>query len=126
MMVVLVGMPGSGKTTWVKNNLLDSFIHINKDKIKNGGEIKLIKECIRDAQSFVIDGTNPSQTKREKYYKLASDAKYNITVIYFTRNGVGWNNLRENDKVPMVAYHMYYKNLVPPNPDNTPGTLFYM
>jgi len=122
-MVVFVGMPGSGKTTYYQKNLND-YVHINQDILKTKAKVlKKIKETMEKGKSLVVDATNPGQNKREEYYKLAEQYGYNIIVIYFVRDGRGWNKLREKP-VPGVAYGSYYKYLVEPRVENTPGDLY--
>ncbi len=73
--------------------------------------------------NMVIDATNPGQERRQEFYDLANEYGYNIVVIYFVRDGRGWNKLREKP-VPTIAYSTYYKNLIEPTADNTPGSLY--
>ena len=39
-LILVCGCPGSGKTTWIKNNLTEKDVHISRDKIR----FSLIKE----------------------------------------------------------------------------------
>ena len=124
-LIIFVGMPGSGKSTYYKEHLSD-YIHIEQDKI--GTKNKLFKEIIKSLQtgkSIVIDSTNPSQENREEYYKEAIKYNYNIKVLYFLVNGHGYNKLRDKP-VPDVVYHIYFKKLVPPTLENTPGEVIHI
>ena len=124
-MVLFVGMQGSGKTTYYESNLLPlGYIHINQDKLGTKAKVtKLYKESLIKGLNCVIDATNPSLTGRQEFYSLAQNYGYNIITLYFVRNGQGYNKLREAP-VPTIAYNMYFKNLVEPNVQNTPGTLY--
>ena len=124
-LIVFVGMPGSGKSTYYDKNLKD-HIHIEQDKI--GSRKKLLKELdnyLLTGKSIVIDSTNPIQENRLEYYEKAIQYKYNIKVLYFLINGTGFNKLRESP-VPDIVYHMYFKKLEPPNAENTPGQIVYI
>ena len=93
----------------------------NKKKIKKALENQLKEKNL----GIVIDATNPTQDGREIYYKLAEDYGYTVVVLYFVRDGVGWNKLRpEETKVPDMGYNMFFSRLVPPTHENTPGQLF--
>jgi len=124
-MVLFVGMQGSGKTTYYEANLLPlGYIHINQDKLGTKAKVmKLFKESLAKGLNCVIDATNPSLTGRQEFYAFAQNYGYNITTIYFVRNGEGYNKLREKP-VPTIAYNMYFKNLIEPDTENTPGSLY--
>jgi bifunctional polynucleotide phosphatase/kinase len=124
-LVVFVGMPGSGKSSYYHKNLKE-HIHIEQDKI--GTRPKLLKELDKaflTGKSIVIDSTNPSQEKRSEYYEKAKKHNYNIKVIYFLVNGTGFNKLREKP-VPDIVYHIYFKNLEAPTAENTEGEILYV
>lgn len=121
-MVIFVGMPGSGKTNYYNNVLKPlGYFHVNQDQLKTRQKVlSTIKSLIKEKKSMVIDSTNP---ERQFLYDIAQENGYSISVVYFVRNGTGWNKLREN-KVPDIVYHVYFKKLIPPTVDNTPGNLY--
>ena len=87
-------MPGSGKTDYY-NKYLTDHIHINQDLLKTKKKvINTFRMYINSGISIVIDGTNPSQEDRELFYNYAIDNNYKIKVLYFIKNGTGWNKLR--------------------------------
>ena len=119
-LIVFVGMPGCGKSSYYSKYLKD-HVHIEQDKI--GSRPKLLNELDRfllTSKSIVIDSTNPKQENRLEYYEKAQKHGYSIKVLYFLINGTGFNKLREKP-VPDIVYHIYFKNLDPPNTENTPG-----
>lgn len=123
-MVVLVGMPGSGKTSYYKEHLKPlGFNHINQDSLKTVAMVKKkVIEFVNNSDSFCVDNLNNRLDKRTSYYELATAAGYKIITVYLVRDGRGWNNLRDH-KVPSVVYNVYFKKLVEPTSSNTPGTL---
>jgi len=124
-LVVFVGMPGSGKSTYYENHLSD-HIHIEQDKLGSRPKVlKALDKALNTGTSIVIDSTNPTQEGREEYYTLAIKNNYNIKVLYFLVNGTGFNKLREKP-VPTIVYHLYFKKLEPPTVENTPGDVFYI
>lgn len=131
-MVILVGMPGSGKSIYATTNLVPKgYEHISRDNLGGNKDkfIKAIKKAVKDGvHNIVADSTNPALKDREILYKIAQDNGYSITVLYFIMTGTGWNNIREKGKgkVPSVVYHVFFKNLEPPTESNTPGQLYLM
>jgi bifunctional polynucleotide phosphatase/kinase len=124
-LIVFVGMPGSGKSTYYYTNLKEC-VHIEQDKI--GSRKQLLKQLdisLLSGASIVIDSTNPSQENRLEYYEKAKKYNYKIKVLYFLINGTGFNKLRDKP-VPDIVYHIYFKKLEPPCEENTPGEIFYV
>jgi bifunctional polynucleotide phosphatase/kinase len=126
-MIVFVGMPGSGKSKYFKDFLEPTgFVEICQDNFKTKNAFsKFLLQSIKERKNVVINRTNSKQTDREVFYELAEKNGYQISVIYFVRDGRGWNNLREKP-VPTIVYHLYFSSLVPPTQDNTPGNLFLL
>ena len=83
-MIINVGFPGSGKTYYTKNYLINDYEHINQDELKT--EKKCLNKCeelMKKGYSVVIDNTNPSKDKRKKFIELAQKYDYNCKCNYF-------------------------------------------
>lgn len=119
-MFILVGMPGSGKSTFVKNNLLpNGYVWLSGDILKSTPRLQ--KEAVKNinqGKSIVIDATNPKLETRSFYISLAKTHNVKCAIIYFIRDGHGFNSLRTSPEspVPEIAYSLFYKNLVEPSP----------
>lgn len=124
-MVVLVGMPASGKSTFAKRFFLNAgYVHINRDTLKTPQKcLKTTEEALKGGKSVVIDNTNSNKKSRFEYIKLAQ--KYAVPVkcyimqtskeISVHLNAVR-NNLTEGRiNVPPVAYGVYAKNFEEPD-----------
>ena len=128
-MIVFVGMPGSGKSSYYKKYLepLD-YVYANQDTLKTRAKVlKVINIALKNGQNVVVDSTNPARTEkisdsgrktagRDEFYHLAEKAGFRVVVLYFLRDGYGWNKLRDK-KVPDIIYHTYFKNLDSPRYD---------
>ena len=114
--IILVGAPGTGKST-IGQSLAATIgaEYVSRDSF--GGNKRKYLEAVRRSIKegrVVIDATNGTQEDRQTIYSMAKS----VEVIYFLRDGHGWNKLRQGQmRVPDIAYHRYYKSMVPPNKD---------
>ena len=109
--VVLVGLPGSGKSTWVKENLYDTHVRINLDMLNTRRkESVILNTCIAAGASCVIDNTNITKAEREKYIDIAILNKIPIRCVWINRDVKSCiSQNRTRDKVvPNIA--IYTKN----------------
>lgn len=74
-MIILMGSPGSGKSTFVHTHLKD-YVRVNRDTLKT------IPKCLAAAQTaisakknVVIDNTNPTVEARAEFIALAKKNK---------------------------------------------------
>ena len=117
-LVILMGMPGSGKNTYYERflkslgiNLIDS--DIVKDKKK---QLRLVENSLQNGQSVVIAATNPDRSKRLDFIDLGEKYGAETSIVYMVRNGYDWNKLRTNS-VPTIVYNIYYSKLEEPLSD---------
>ena len=123
-LVITVGAPGTGKSSY---SLSLNYSVISSDNYKSNKKkiLAVLEDDLKKGvNGVVVDATNPKQEDREVYYELAQKYGYNIVVLYFVRDGAGWNKLRGDNRVPTMAYHKFFSNLVPPTRENTPGQVF--
>ena len=82
-MVLMMGIQGSGKSTFYQKFLADDFVRVNLDTLKTRHqEHLLIADCIETGRSFAVDNTNPTKEDRQRYIPLAQSAGYKV-VGYF-------------------------------------------
>ena len=124
-MVICVGSPGSGKSTFVKQFLSD-YERINNDTLKS--KENCIKACrlnLNEGKSVVVDNTNPSKEVRAIYLKVAKELKVKARCIFFDtpKETCVHNNKQRalnthrdhiSKKVPIIALHVFFKNIVTP------------
>lgn len=93
---VLSALPGTGKDTYIQNNLqypiisLDDIRRDNQisptDKKGNGKIVQLgkekSKEYLRNKQTFVFNATNITKDMRNKWISLFTDYKARVKIIY--------------------------------------------
>lgn len=101
---IMVGLPGSGKSTYIKDNLSSNIEIVNQDSIRvklgimkdiNQKRIgneeqekevtrindKRIEQLIKDRKNFVIDNTNIKVGKIDHYLDLLKHTNANIKII---------------------------------------------
>jgi bifunctional polynucleotide phosphatase/kinase len=122
--IIMMGYPGSGKST-ISKKLEEKYGYkiINQDLLKT--KLKCQKEAekfIKNNESVIIDSTNPTKEKRKEGIDLGKKNGYNIRVIEMTTS-IGkskHNNIyrslvnEEIDIVPDIVYNMYkskYENV---------------
>jgi len=85
--VILVGIQGSGKSTFFRQRLFDTHIRINLDMLRTRHREKLLVEaCLRARQSFAVDNTNPTRQDRARYIPAARAAGFRVVGYYFESN----------------------------------------
>ena len=103
------GAPGSGKSTWIKNNRLDDFT-LSSDKIRllcsslelqpDGGYkiaqdstndevtwdvlFKILKQRMKRGEFTVVDATNSRTSDINKYKELADLYRYRVYIVDFS------------------------------------------
>lgn len=87
-MVLLIGIQGSGKTTFYREQFSERYEHVSLDVLNTRYQEKLaIDDCFEKSQDFVVDNTNPTQKERERYISLAKKHKWRI-VGYYLRSSI--------------------------------------
>jgi predicted kinase len=83
--VVLVGIQGSGKSTFYRDRFGGSHVHINLDTLKTRHrEGLLLQEFLDAKRPFVVDNTNPTIQARRRYIEPAQAAGVRLLGYYFS------------------------------------------
>jgi len=82
--VVLVGLQGSGKSSFVRERLWQSHVRLSLDVLKTRHrEALLFDACLRAKQPVVLDNTNPTRADRARYIGPARTAGFEVVGYYF-------------------------------------------
>ncbi|KAL3674030.1 hypothetical protein V7S43_001713 [Phytophthora oleae] len=119
-LVVLVGPPASGKSFFAKA-YLSSYVVVSQDELRTAANCK--KKCIEaieQKKSVVIDNTNRDPRTRKEWIAIAKEK--NLPVRCFemdvdkplSMHLNTFRSLTEQKKIPDVAIHGFYRNLVEP------------
>ena len=108
ILVIIMGIQGSGKSTFFHQFLERDYVRVNLDTLKTRHQEKLlVEDCLNQGKCFAIDNTNPTKEDRQRYIVPAKSAGYKI-IGYFMESKlkecIERNNLREGkEKVPTIA-----------------------
>ena len=125
--IVLIGSPGSGKSTFTENYLVPKgYIRINQDNLKSKEKVlKCLSKNINEGKKIVIDSTNPQKNTRSEYIKICKENNYPIRAFVFQVSkelAMHLNNLRAINKkrqhysghVNNIPIHAFFKNYQEP------------
>jgi predicted kinase len=123
--VILIGLPGSGKSTFARQQL-PGHVVVSKDlmpsnRAKDRRQAELIVAALREGRSVVVDNTNPRRTDRAPLIALAREHGARVVGYFFDaapRDCVARNKQREGRaRVPDVAIFVTAKRLERPQAD---------
>lgn len=113
--IIMVGYPGSGKTT-IADNICknDNYIHISGDIYKTTSKMKKAAlDYILQKKSIIFDATHSSIKKRLEFINFGNKYKYEIKCVHVTTSleiSYKRNKTRKDEKqVPKIAYSVYKK-----------------
>lgn len=82
--IVMCGIPGSGKTTFCRERLFPNYIYISLDRLKTrSAEAELFSFAMRRHKSCVVDNTNIDPRERSRYIPAAREAGASVVAYWF-------------------------------------------
>ena len=121
-LIIFVGLPASGKSTYYFQHFAATHVHVSKDLLARGARQEpLIDKALAAGQSVVVDNTNPSPAVRAPLIALGRRHGARIVGYFFevdVKTALMRNRQREGKaRVPDVAMFVTRKKLVPPSYD---------
>ena len=117
----MVGLPGSGKTTFCKK-FLPNHVRICLDEIDDNNrykEFEIIEENLSKDNNIVVDDTSLTKVIRAGHILRARKFNAKIKAIFFNISmpKIQAQNSKRENKVPDPALFKMKKQLVPPTED---------
>jgi predicted kinase len=81
-LVVLVGLPGSGKSSLCKLPEFESYVRISQDEQGREGHRNLFNRALHDKRNIIIDRCGFNKEQRQRYIKPAKAAGYVTTIMW--------------------------------------------
>ncbi len=130
-MILLIGIPGSGKSTFAATNIQPAFVRISQDVLRTRARVaSALADALRERKNIVIDNTNVMRKERERFIIPAREAGYRITGYYF--QSIIEDCLRRNAqrsgtaRIPDVGVVARAKDLELPSYDEGFDELYYV
>lgn len=120
--VVLVGLQGSGKSTYARSQLPQHTL-ISKDLLRNNSnrqrrQLQLLEQALQAGEAVVVDNTNPAIEDRQPLIEAARKWGAPVRAVFLdTPRELCWerNAAREGDaRVPDVGLKVVHSRLQPP------------
>lgn len=131
ILAIMIGIQGSGKSTFYHQFLTKKFVRVNLDTLKTRHQEKLlIEKCLKEGKSFAIDNTNPTKADRQRYIPLAKENGYRIVGFFMEsklNECIARNNLRQGkEKIPTIAIASTSNKLQMPSYDEGFDELYFV
>lgn len=120
--VILIGIQGSGKSTFFRERFFDTHVRISLDLLKTRPrELAFLRTCLETQQPFVVDNTNVRAAERGVYIANARQAGFRVKGYFFDvplRAALGRNKQRQGRaSIPVPGVIGTHKRLQRPSPE---------
>lgn len=125
-LVIFVGLPGSGKSTYYREHFAATHELVSKDQMPAGRDrdaqqLRMIGDALENGRDVVVDNTNPSRQGRAPLIAVAKRHGARVIAYYFdcsVKQCLMRNRGRQGkERVPDVAIFATAKKLQQPTAD---------
>jgi len=123
-MVLFVGYPGAGKSTFAKTHFVPrGYVHVNQDTLKTKEKCKAAAgDALASGKSVVIDNTNPSTSIRQEFIEIAQANGVPVRCFVFQTDqelarhcNMSREKISGTAHVPIIAYRTYSSHFSEPS-----------
>ncbi len=123
-LIIMVGNPGSGKSTTSRYYEPMGYDVINQDTLGTKAKVlSTLKKAWAAGKSCIIDSTNPSFEHRLAYISACMEITHvmpRTRIFWHIRDGRPFNDLRMPEhRVGTIVYNIYTKHFTRPDKDHT-------
>jgi len=123
-LIIFVGLQAAGKSTYFRDHLAATHVHVSKDLMKNARDtnarqLQMIGDALAAGRSVVVDNTNATPAVRAPLIAAGRRHGARILAYFFettVKAAVKRNHGREGKaRVPDVAIYVTARKLIPPS-----------
>lgn len=114
-LVILVGPPGCGKSTFCRNPVFSGHLVISPEKFKV--RAKMLAAIATSAASVIVDRRNETLREREEFIKIARTRNMSVKVVHFDvskalcRHLCAYRELVHGQEIPLINITKFYSHL---------------
>ena len=125
-LVILIGLPGSGKTSFYRDRFAASHVHVSKDLMRTrrdrqAHQLVLIDQALASGRSVVVDNVNA--TIADRAVLIQAGRRHGVSIVGYALDTAAAECVQRNsgrtgkDRVPNVAVFAAAKRLQPATRD---------
>lgn len=100
--VILIGPPGSGKTSFTKQ-VFSTYTRISQDEMGKKEHFNIFQNALNNNQDIIIDRMNMSKQQRQRYLKPALERGYQaLSYMFFVPKEICLMHCKERENHPTI------------------------